>query len=90
MRGAYLRSIEVADDGKYVVTLMAADGSSRDYAFRVDDTVIPVVVWPPEFAQALEYNMAKARAVYEAIMAVYKACASVIDIDLSVELRPEK
>jgi hypothetical protein len=90
MMGAHLRSIEVVDYGEYVVTLMAPDGRGRDYVFVVGDTVIPVVVWPPEFAQALEHNMVKARAVYEAVMAVHKACTSVIDIDLSTDLRPEK
>ncbi|MBP2328437.1 hypothetical protein JOF56_008822 [Kibdelosporangium banguiense] len=54
----------------------------HDLPRKGEPTFAPNQFTVPEFAEALGHNMAKARVVYEAVMAMHKACTSEIDIDL--------
>jgi hypothetical protein len=82
MRGALVTSIQAVAVGKYAVTFAVPDGSHRDYVFTVDDADdILVVNWSTEFAGVLGPDIARAQVVYQAVMAVHKACTSEIDLD---------
>jgi hypothetical protein len=73
MSNLTLRSITAEDQSRYRLSFDSSTGEMREYVFGVDESVVPVVEWPPEFAVDLGYDVSQAQVVLAAVLASHEA-----------------